>query len=265
MPDFQANRTEHITATSQLTPSICRVNTLLRRETLCIYAAHANFIISMDEGASFWPNRVASWLNALGPELLTRIRSIQLSRHWAIPSPLRYQGHVGFYIKVDLTKTRPPFSGLAWQYPPNQQPTSGDFADHFPNRQEAELNERVTGGTYPIARDSRNFRYHCLVRLKRIIGNHFARKTPPEGVAAAADEGEVTRLQCSDVEFMIRTMDIVATHPLVPGKPYSSDACERALDLCHQSLKQASLLLPANNAELPGFGDQTIDIKSSHD
>lgn len=243
MPDFQANRTEHITATSQLTPSICRVNTLLRRETMCIYAAHANFIISMDEGASFWPNRVASWLNALGPELLTRIRSIQLSRHWAIPSPLRYQGHVGFYIKVDLTKTCPPFSELAWE-------NSVDVAHHFRNLGEPELHECVTGGTYPRARDSRHFRYHSLLQIKRIIANHFAETTFPEGVAAAADQGEVTRLQCSDVEFMIRLMDIVATHPLVPGEPRSTDAHERALDLCDQLHRQALSLLPENKYKI---------------
>lgn len=97
LPNFHHNILPH----NQLTPAISRVNTIIRRETLPIYATNSVFAVCIDNSPEFWKRRIDSWLAALGQPAISRIRSLQISRHWIMLQPQRWQGHAGFYVRID--------------------------------------------------------------------------------------------------------------------------------------------------------------------
>lgn len=98
----QLTRSEHqeIWLNTELTPPICCVNSILRRETLPIYATNSTFAISMDDSPQKWKSRIDCLILALGPAM-SRVGCLKLSRHWRILQPQRNQRHVGFYIRID--------------------------------------------------------------------------------------------------------------------------------------------------------------------
>lgn len=88
LPQLQPNRYETVTAYSKLTPSICRASCTLRRETLPIYASNSIFAVQLDDASLDWTARIATFLAGLGALSISRIRSLQISRHWCIPQPV---------------------------------------------------------------------------------------------------------------------------------------------------------------------------------
>lgn len=133
LPDFAYGRNETIGPNVRLTPAICRVSQTLREEALPLYVKTSAFFIQTDEDLS--NDRVAVWLQALGKEALTQVQELQLSRHWKIKQPVRWQGHVGFYVRLKLYDR-------VWQ---------------------------CNVGTYPIANDTRGVRQESVVLLHDII------------------------------------------------------------------------------------------------
>lgn len=101
IPELLPNVHHNIPPHSPLTPAICRASTVLRRETLPIYAADSRFQVCIDDSPGLWNRRIDCWISALGPVALSRIGSLQLSRNWRMLQPQRWQGHVGFYIRID--------------------------------------------------------------------------------------------------------------------------------------------------------------------
>ena len=116
------------------TPPICRVNRLLKSETLPLYAANTHFAIQADEDAYPEGDRVSLWLLALG-DCVKHVQSFQLSRHWKFALPTRGQGHVGFYLRLQ-------FEGGEWG---------------------------CRAGTYPIAKDSRGLRAESVELLQSVL------------------------------------------------------------------------------------------------
>ncbi|KAK4543124.1 hypothetical protein LTR36_005901 [Oleoguttula mirabilis] len=117
------------------TPAVCRASRQLHNETLPIYAGNSHFEIEIDESMNDQASRMTSWLRALGPLGVGHVRSLQLNCHWDIRQPIRWQGHVGFYIR--LVKAND-----AWQ---------------------------CTAGTYPFARDTRDMRLQSVELVQHVV------------------------------------------------------------------------------------------------
>lgn len=135
LPDLQSDRHETVAPNIRITPALCRTNRQLRAEALPIYVQNSHFVIQADDDPSDYDNRVATWLRAIGPVVIGKVKSIQLSRHWKIPQPSRWQGHVGFYVRLERLNT-------SWQ---------------------------CTTGTYPIAKDMRGMRLESVEVLHHIV------------------------------------------------------------------------------------------------
>lgn len=109
LPELLPNVHRNILPHAKLTPPICRVNAILRRETLPIYATDSLFAVCIDDSPELWKHRIDCWISALGPAI-SRIGSLQISRHWKTLQPERWQGHVGFYIRIDHVGREPKLS-----------------------------------------------------------------------------------------------------------------------------------------------------------
>lgn len=150
LPDhaaFSPSRTETVGPNIRLTPPISRVNRTLRRESLPLFAKHAAFIIQTDDDLQAPNGRLKIWLDAFGGEPLSKVQSLQLSRHWKIRQPARWQGHVGFYVRLQLYDRH-------WQ---------------------------CTVGTYPIANDIRGMRLESVELLGRIVSRRLERISSTNG------------------------------------------------------------------------------------
>lgn len=135
LPDFLPGRTETVGPNVRITPAICRTSRGLREEALPLYAKSASFSIQTDDNTRSPNSRMSSWLDALSPEALTCVHCLQLSRHWQIEQPSRWQGHVGFYVRLQRFQA-------AWSF---------------------------TAGTYPIAKDVRGMRAESVELLRSIL------------------------------------------------------------------------------------------------
>ncbi|KAK5120039.1 hypothetical protein LTR85_007116 [Meristemomyces frigidus] len=91
----------------RLTPAICRASHQLHRETLPIYARNHEFVLEIGNSDSPKTNNhhtiATIWLQALGPLGIAHVRNLQLYSHWNISQPVRFQGHVGFYVRISKT------------------------------------------------------------------------------------------------------------------------------------------------------------------
>ncbi|EMC97192.1 hypothetical protein BAUCODRAFT_23554 [Baudoinia panamericana UAMH 10762] len=134
LPHLRPGRSETVAPRIAITPAISRVNCKLRQESLPIYAENAHFFIQADEESLPASDRVAAWLFALG-SAIKHVRSFQLSRHWIGSHPTRWQGHVGFYVRLERLDD-------AWQ---------------------------VKAGTYPIAGDIRAMRAESVELLQYVV------------------------------------------------------------------------------------------------
>ena len=135
LPDLSYGRHETVGPNVRITPAICRVSRVLREDALPIYAKTSSFIIQTDDCLNVINNRVQVWLQALGDVALSHVENLQLSRHWKIPRPSRWQGHVGFYVRLQLVDG-------AWQ---------------------------CTTGTYPIVNDMRGMRLESVDLLRHTV------------------------------------------------------------------------------------------------
>ncbi len=135
LKELSYGRHETIGPNIRLTPAICRASRVIRAETLPLYAKTSAFIIQTDDSLHSSNNRVNAWLNALGTEGIPQVESLQLSRHWNLTQPSRWQGHVGFYIRLQSINK-------VWQ---------------------------CTSGTYPIANDMRGMRLESVDLLRHIV------------------------------------------------------------------------------------------------
>lgn len=166
LPDLAFFRHVTISPSSPLTPAICRSSHVLREETLPLYAKTAFFIIQTDE-----KGRLDSWLRALEANAIFKVQGLQLSRHWKLEHPTRWQGHVGFYIRLQRTRD-------IWS---------------------------CTVGTYPYANDMRGMRLESVEFLKRVVMKRLRPKSAWM---------EAKGLVKADVEFLVRAMNVVASHPI---------------------------------------------------
>lgn len=142
LDELSYGRHETIGPNVRLTPAICRANRTLRQDALPLYAKTSFFIIQTDDDLDFANSRVQAWLQAMGDTALKQVENIQLSRHWKIKQPSRWQGHVGFYIRLQQCDN-------VWQ---------------------------CTTGTYPIANDIRGMRVESIDLLRSVI---LRRLNPP--------------------------------------------------------------------------------------
>lgn len=101
LPDVVDRRSVAITDAKGLMPSICRTSRQIHQETIPIYAENTHFTIDTSEDSREGASLLTRWLAALGPSGVRRIRSLQLSRHWDASQPTRWQGHVGFYVRLE--------------------------------------------------------------------------------------------------------------------------------------------------------------------
>ena len=181
LPELGENNHETVTAYSRLTPSISRTSQQLRRETLPLFAAGAHFVIQMDEASPIWNHRVRDWIAALGGDKgIQRVRSLQFSRHWRLSQPTRWQGHVGFYLRLER-----PSLHSEWT---------------------------CSTGTYPVARDLRGMRVDCTGILQLAVAKWLSFT-----VQRSSSTGTKTDLVLGDVEFVVEAMDIVASRPIDVG------------------------------------------------
>ena len=99
---FQHGRQETVGPSVQLTPALCRANRIFRQESLPLHAKFSAFIIQTDDSLHTVNDRVNMWLDALGDVALSYVENLQLSRHWHLQVPTRFQGNIGFYVKLQL-------------------------------------------------------------------------------------------------------------------------------------------------------------------
>lgn len=138
LPDLRHNVHQEVLPGTELRPSICCVNSILRRETLPIYAADSMFEIRMDDSPRVWQGRIDAWISAQG-STISQIKSLRISCHWKILQPQRNERHVGFYVRVDALSrgasslTMAPMSSLNAS---DDSPVVGGL--------------KVTTGTYPM-------------------------------------------------------------------------------------------------------------------
>ncbi|KAF2484554.1 hypothetical protein BDY17DRAFT_309761 [Neohortaea acidophila] len=135
LADLSYGRDETIGPNVRLTPAICRVCHTIRKETLPLYAKTSSFSIQTDDNLHVSNTRVQAWLQALGPTALSKVENLHLSKHWKLKQPSRWQGHVGFYVRLQLVRK-------VWQ---------------------------CTAGTYPIANDMRGMRLESVDLLRHVI------------------------------------------------------------------------------------------------
>jgi hypothetical protein len=143
LPDFAPGRTETIGPNVRPTPAICRVCQMLREDALPLFARYATFIVQTDGDLDSPNNRLRLWLDAFEGKPLAQVQSLQLSRHWNIKQPARWQGHVGFYIRLQLRDQ-------SWE---------------------------CTCGTYPIVNDIRGMRLECVDLIRQLITHKLGEKS----------------------------------------------------------------------------------------
>lgn len=135
LPDIADGRSVAVTDASRLVPPICRTSRQIHQETIPIYAENTHFAIDTSEDSQEGASLLSSWLAALRPSGVRCIRSLQLSRHWNALQPTRWQGHVGFYVKLEKGP--------------------GEW--------------RCSTGTYPVARDTRGMRLESIELLRHVV------------------------------------------------------------------------------------------------
>lgn len=134
LSDFSARRIEAVGTQVRITPPICRTSRQLRKEALPLYAT-ACFTIDLDDCHHGVEDLLGLWLDALGVEALAQVQTLQLSRHWRITQPTRWQSHVGLYLRLHSRK--------------------GDW--------------QCTAGTYPTVNDVRGMRSESVSLLLGLI------------------------------------------------------------------------------------------------
>lgn len=227
LPALYPNSQHNISPTSALTPAICRTNTILRRETLPIYASDSLFAVCIDDSPVIWKCRIDSWISALGSTALSRIGSLQISRHWKLLQPQRWQGHVGFYIRIDKhSRKRIPSEDV-------HSISSVGKATDCPVGERRGLH--VTTGTYPMyvcdpvqssiffakvdqiliilttvrVRDSRNMRSESIELLAIVFG---------ERIRPSYSQHEIDHVQSglsgADIRFLLEAIEVVASYKM---------------------------------------------------
>ncbi|EGP85084.1 uncharacterized protein MYCGRDRAFT_95302 [Zymoseptoria tritici IPO323] len=219
LPELQQDRIETVTPySSHQTPSICRVSQIFHRETLPIYTANSLFSFPIDDAPETWARQVESWILALGPSAISRVRSIQFSQHWNITQPMRWMRHVGFYLRIERSKS----SDISSRTGLDQSAGFNDaWADHFvkPSRVS---DWQVTSGTYPMARDARARRLQSVELLAQTTEAYFRTRGAQE---------HSTGLSPGDVWFLMQAVNIVASHA-IPYYDFNESGNDRGREPC---------------------------------
>lgn len=174
----------------------------------------------MDDGPEFWLKRLTTWMNSLSPGPLSRVRSLQLSRHWNIPAPMRWQGHSGFYVRIERPKLK-----KVQTFTISTSSSTDSFPSAWSNRfvkpvREAQGNWTVTAGTYPVSKDLQGMRLESVELLAKVIRQYFAATW--RGSDADEEEEIEVGLKREDVLFLLQAMDIIAVYqnnPLAGSGP----------------------------------------------
>lgn len=241
LPDLQPNNRHELRPNTRLTPSLTRVCQTIRHETLPIFASNTSFNIPLD--AQPTNASVQTWLSALGPRSIPKIRSLTISRHWSIPQPLRWQGHVGFYIRIERRKPRKFTSKSSVNSTSSFRP---EWNAHFV-RPLAEGIWEVTTGTYPVARDIRGMRLESVELLAEVIRHHLHVPTPQAHIQDKSTGNEYDLgLNESDVNFLVQAMNVVASHPI---SSYDIDQAENARRRRHETWTNMEQQLRALNVQ----------------
>ncbi|RMZ10295.1 hypothetical protein D0862_03299 [Hortaea werneckii] len=158
LPDIADRRTVAVKDPASFLPPLRRTSRQLHQETISIYAENTHFAIDTSEDSREGASLLTRWLAALGPSGVRKIRSLQLSRHWDASQPTRWQGHVGFYVRL-----------------------------------EKGCNESCcTTGTYPVARDMRGMRLESVELLRYVVRqNVLSRASQRENQALNASDIEL--------------------------------------------------------------------------
>ncbi|KAK4501860.1 hypothetical protein PRZ48_007669 [Zasmidium cellare] len=252
LPDLQPT-THELRPNTKLTPSITRVCQTLRHEVLPIFASNTTFHIPL--GAQPTSLRLQTWLSALGPNSIPKIRSLTISRHWTIPQPLRWQRHVGFYVKIERRKPRKFTSKSSVN-------STSSFRPEWNERFVRPLTEgiwEVTAGTYPVARDIRGMRLESVELLAEVI-RHRLHVPTPLAQQSSGNEHDLG-LNEADVNFVVSAMDAVASHPI---STYDIDQAESARRRRHETWMEMEQQLRALNVQGMsggvGHDDEGIDV-----
>ncbi|CAK3838271.1 Hypothetical predicted protein [Lecanosticta acicola] len=246
LPELAPDRYETVTAYSKITPSICRVSRILRYETVPVFASGSQFAVQIDDAGDGWYDRLSCWLDALGPEAISRIRSLQISRHWCIPKPLRWQGHVGFYMRIEQRKPKK----ISSKSSVGSSSTSSfrpEWDERFV-RPMAEGRWDVTTGTYPVARDMRGMRLESVELLAEVIRHHLHVPTPPSDALSLSHNIDNPGLHRRDVEFLFKALEIVASHPITA---YDIEQAESGRHRRLETWTNMENQLRALNAQMP--------------
>ncbi|KAF2766800.1 hypothetical protein EJ03DRAFT_259583, partial [Teratosphaeria nubilosa] len=138
LPDLWPGRHEVVGGSINITPPICRTCTLLRTETVPVFAGNAHFAIQAARPDI--ETTVRRWLCEIGPAGVKKLQSLQWRCHWNLAMPTRGEGHVGFYLRLERT---------------------------------AEDQWLCATGTSPIARDSRGMRLESVELLRDTAKQHL--------------------------------------------------------------------------------------------
>jgi len=178
-----------------LTPPLSRVTRQLRRETLALYAKACHFAIplekqSSDATASTSP--VDIWLDALTDVNIAKLQSLQLSMHWNITSPTRWQTHVGFYLRLEriATGAELPLGDTGW---------------------------KCDVGTYPIANDHRGFRVESIRSLRGHVQGylqHMCKERQSDLLGNRETASGSLSLARNDMDFLMNAIRTVARNPI---------------------------------------------------
>lgn len=117
---------------------------------------------------------------------------------------MRWQGHVGFYIKIERPKAK-----SRSMISPSKSTES--FPAAWLNRfvkpiENGDCVWTVTAGTYPVSKDRRGMRLESVELLAQLIRTHLGQMT--------VVDDDLSYLTAEGVMFLVNAMDVVASHPI---------------------------------------------------
>lgn len=224
LPDLSSDNMLYIAAGNTLTPHICRTNKLIRQETLPLFAQNRAFWINLAAKrncTSWFDNATTVWTNGLGDLGLAKLSKLTLSRHWELSKPTRNQAHVGFYLKLE-----------------RQGVCNANEKQPMPKWQ-------TTVGTYPVANDMRGMRRESAELLKKIVVDRLGcgRRDGEDATNSPETLHGPRGFTRSDLEFLLRAIDIIARHPFSTQDLDQDDQSKQRRRSVFQQMEEELMLL----------------------